>query len=389
MIWMLVDILVLGIAAYLTAKPSSDFETAIYLGKKYPRELELVNGEVTQIKISTDGNNLCKVFIPDNYGYADLKLNPDIADKIAEQKLELERLNASERASENEPFIKNRVKVVLLSMALPHSEYVVKAPNGNQIFLTDAKLGDSKEKRYTVDEAATIEDKIKAITYNRNALLMVGCIFLFFNSIISFVCGIISIALTLTNKEYGDFTDSRKDDIIWTKVEQGKESIKKVSKKEPEITVAPTKAEKIIMEAKSAQESSPFFCEKCGTVLSESDYVFCPYCGNAISKETDETIEESPFLSAEDISFLEESFTDELDGEPYEDIDLNAKFELEFGYMDVPENGGIDGNEDDSQFQQTEKFETIEQEDILNAKDLVDVQPMKQSIIGIDDFDVL
>lgn len=258
---------------HLNKKNASSYEEILW-GKKYKRQIQMCRGEVQQLSISQSGDGYISTLIPVVKGSADLQLSSELLDTFA-KKIEKQESGNSVPA-----------KILLMLMQIDDKKYVVRIPKGKKIFLGEATILSDRKSRdeYEFKELVKVEDKIKPILYNRNALLICSIVCLLIgHSFVSIILSGGSIYLSIRNRLFAPFPA---DDTLWTSVDTSKYPQSPANKPEFQTSRMMTAAEKKLQEVVENLPKKQAACKNCGAFLEGENWQFCPHCGQPIESES-------------------------------------------------------------------------------------------------------
>ncbi len=258
-----------AVALSLCKKNANPREEVLW-GKRYRRRVQMCRGEVQQLSISQSGNGYISTLIPVIKGTANLQLSPELLDTFAKK---IEKQDEGNSVP---------TKILLMLMQIDEKSYVVQIPKGKKVFLGEATiLSDKKSKdEYDFKELMSVEDKIKPILYNRNALLICSVVCLLIgHSFVSILLSGGSIYLSLQNRLFSPFTT---DDTLWTQVDTSKYPQPSADKPEFKASCMMSAAEKKIQEVIENLPKNLPACKNCGALLEAENWQFCPHCGQPI-----------------------------------------------------------------------------------------------------------
>lgn len=309
-------------------------------GKEYKRRRITTKGEVQRLTISQSGDGYLEVLIPSVRGSASIPLS--------EKNLEI----FAAKIQNQESGLNLPLKVLLILMQPSKKTYVVKLPQGKKLFLGNATILSEKAaaNEYDYDELEKVEEKIKPVLYNRNALLICAAVCLFFNPIVSVICSAISMYITRQNQLFSDFPSDAWTSVDTSSYPQPTDSITL------EDTRILSKAEQTIKKVKEEIPKYAVACKICGSILESDNWQFCPHCGMAIISvadihNTEEPDDETEEISGEDIQEIEDIFDNEdaetLDSDSLMDEPNEEFFDPGEGIDDL-ENGEPDEESDES-----------------------------------------
>lgn len=345
-------------------------------GRVYKRQRTTVKAEIQKLSVSQDGGSGCiDILIPSIKGCVSIPVEQARLDDIA-KKIDIKDIESEEGS---------RTKVLLSLMQIGEKTYIAKIPSGNMFYLGNAVILKNKVKKdeYELSELNSVEDRIKSVLYNRNAILICGAIAVFVNPLISVLCSVVSTYLSLKNIP---FSSKDKDSFGGWEVVDTQNYPKAVQSKNSSDGRLLTKTEQTINEIK--QSIGPKIpCPNCGVLLMGEDWQYCPHCGVSLSGETSEDSidkdihQEEPetgFEPPEDDSVLQDESFSDMDLEyPAEEIDgalMDEEYEPD---MEVGQD-----MQDDAQ-SKAEEFDPESAEDDIELLDVDDI-----SSLDSDDDDI-
>lgn len=268
-----------GVFKYRKGNPYKE----ILWGKPFIRKTTTEKAEIHKIGILQDGGGYIDLLIPSIKGCVSIQVEQNRLDELA-KKIDVKAIEADGA---------DKVKVLLNVIQLGEKSYIAKIPSGNLFYLGNAVIIKNRKKKneYDIEDLCEVDERIKSILYNRNALLIVGAILVFANPIFSAVSSLISTFLSVKNVPFSakDGKEFEGWDIVDTK-NYPKQQSQDTSTGRP-----PTQAEKTINEIKdSIGVRIP--CPNCGVILTGEDWQYCPHCGVhlGISEVTDNDINPPP-----------------------------------------------------------------------------------------------
>lgn len=284
-------------------------------GRVYKRQRLTVKAEIEKVSISQDGNGCIDMLIPSIKGVVSIYISQEKLDEVA-KKIDIKAIETAE----------SRTKVLLYLMQLQEKHYIAQIPEGNTFFLGNAVILKNKKKKDEcgLSELEDVEEKIKSVLYNRNALLIVGGVLIFANPIISIVCSAIGIFLSIKNIPFAS-----KDEeafIDWYAVDL-KNYPKAVSSQSSMDGRLLTKTEKTINEIKGAI-GTRIPCPNCGVILTEEEWQYCPHCGSSLDVTSHEETVQSQEQHTEKEIEVDEGFAPSDEGLD-EDLDANMDFPMD------------------------------------------------------------
>lgn len=349
--------LVISFFAFVAGKGHSSPTEEVLWGKKYKRRIRMCKGEVQNLSISQSGDGYINALVPSVKGTVELHLPSKLLDAFAKK---IEKRDDGNSIP---------IRILLATMQIGSKKYVAKIPEGKKIFLGEATILTDKRAKdeYDFNDLLDVQDRIKPVLYNRNALLICAVVCLLIgHSFISLLLSIISTYISLNNRLFAPFVI---EDTEWEEVDTSKYPAPAADKPDFENGHRLSAAEQKIQEIVDKLVQGKFVCKFCGSLVDPDNWQYCPNCGKPIpsakqneqehpgeSGSGEDTVNVEPPEVPEDISIMEDIPEDESSSaEPIDDMDMDvdmADLQSEL-QSDIPD-GDMGMPEEDETFAPTE-----------------------------------
>ena len=358
--------LVISFFAFVAGKGHSSSTEEVLWGKKYKRRIRMCKGEVQNLSISQSGDGYINALVPSVKGTVELHLPSKLLDAFAKK---IEKRDDGNSIP---------IRILLATMQIGSKKYVAKIPEGKKIFLGEATILTDKRAKdeYDFNDLLDIQDRIKPVLYNRNALLICAVVCLLIgHSFISLLLSIISTYISLNNRLFVPFDIEGTE---WEEIDTSRYPAPAADKPDFENGHRLSAAEQKIQEIVEKLVQGKFACKFCGSLIDPDNWQYCPNCGKPIpsakqneqehpgeSGSGEDTVNVEPTeVPEEDISIMEDIPEDESSStEPIDDMDMDVDMadlqnELQ---SDIPD-GNMGMPEEDETFAPTEDMSDEDEE---------------------------